>query len=53
VIEMESVKFTKQEVIELLDSVYACGFDEARQIIDFLTKLGVLSEYIFKEEKKK
>lgn len=50
--EMESIRFTKKEIVELTSNHTAVDIDEVGWILELLTKLGVVSEYVFKEEPK-
>lgn len=53
-IEMESIRFTRDEVEDLIkDKFDEMWTDDIKAMITFLIKLGVISPYIFAEEPKK
>lgn len=51
-IEMESVKFTKNEIVEILAKYTGVKLEKVTALIELLIKVGVISEFIFKEEGK-
>lgn len=52
--EMEPIRFTKDEVAGLMQRVlpFDCSIDEMQRTLNFLIKLGVISEYIFASDPK-
>ena len=50
--EYEQIKFTKEEVESLLKLCFKGRDTKPKDVIDFLIKLGVIPEGVFKEEKK-
>lgn len=50
-IEMETVKFTKLEITDMLAQYLKVKTEKVMVMIELLIKLGVISESIFKEQK--
>lgn len=51
--EYEQVKFTRKEVIEVISTYVCVKYESIEAVISLLEKLGVVPEYVFKEEKQK